>query len=57
VRFGAAYADELAYFLRFARGEVPNLCTAADALEALRIGEAAGKSWREHRTVKVSEIS
>ena len=56
VRFGAAYVDELSYFLRFARGEVPNLCTAADALEALRIGEAAGKSWREGRTVKLSEI-
>ena len=57
VRFGDAYKAELAYFLRFARGEAPNLCTAADALEALRVGEAAGRSWRERRTVKLSEIN
>ena len=56
VRFGDAYTAELAHFLKFARGEAPNLCTARDALEALRIGEAAGRSWREGRTVKVSEI-
>jgi len=56
VRFGDAYKAELAHFLRYARGEAENLCTAADALEALRIGEAAGRSWREHRTVKLSEI-
>jgi myo-inositol 2-dehydrogenase / D-chiro-inositol 1-dehydrogenase len=57
VRFGDAYKAELAHILRFARGEAENLCTAADALEALRIGEAAGRSWREHRTVKLSEIA
>jgi myo-inositol 2-dehydrogenase/D-chiro-inositol 1-dehydrogenase len=56
VRFGGAYTAELAHFLKFARGEVPNLCTAQDALEALRIAEAAGRSWHERRTVKVSEI-
>jgi myo-inositol 2-dehydrogenase/D-chiro-inositol 1-dehydrogenase len=57
VRFADAYAAELAHFLRFARGDAPNLCTAADALEALRVAEAAGRSWRERRTVKVSEIA
>ena len=57
VRFGAAYQAELAHFLAFARGEAENLCTAADALEALRIAEAAGRSWRERRTVKISEIA
>ena len=57
VRFGDAYKAELAHFLRFARGEAENPCTAADGLEALRIGEAAGKSWREHRPVKLSEIA
>ncbi|HUQ42626.1 MAG TPA: Gfo/Idh/MocA family oxidoreductase [Candidatus Limnocylindrales bacterium] len=56
VRFGDAYKAELAYFLKFARGEAENLCTAGDALEALRIAEAAGRSWRERRTVKLSEI-
>ena len=57
VRFADAYRDELAYFLRFARGEAENACTAADALEALRIAEAAGRSWRERRPVKVADIS
>jgi myo-inositol 2-dehydrogenase/D-chiro-inositol 1-dehydrogenase len=56
VRFADAYRAELAHFLRFARGEAENLCTAGDALEALRIAEAAGKSWREQRPVKVSAI-
>ena len=57
VRFGAAYQAELAHFLRFARGQAENACSAADALEALRIAEAAGRSWRERRTVKLSEIA
>ena len=57
VRFDGAYRAELAHFLRFARGEVENVCTAADALEALRIAEAASRSYRERRTVKLSEIT
>ena len=57
VRFDGAYRAELAHFLRFARGEVENACTAADALEALRLAEAAGRSYREQRTVKLSEIA
>jgi len=56
VRFDGAYRSELAHFLRFARGEVDNACTAADALEALRIAVAASRSNRERRTVKLSEI-
>ena len=56
VRFDGAYRSELAHFLRFARGEVDNACTATDALEALRIAEAASRSNRERRTVKLSEI-
>ena len=57
VRFDGAYRAELAHFLRFARGEAENACTAADALEALRIAEAASRSYREKRTVKLAEIS
>ena len=57
VRFDGAYRAELAQFLRFARGEAENACTAADALEALRIAEAAGRSYRERRTVKLSEVT
>jgi myo-inositol 2-dehydrogenase/D-chiro-inositol 1-dehydrogenase len=56
VRFGAAYQAELAHFLKFAIGQAPNPCTAADALEALRIAEAAGLSWRERRPVALNEI-
>jgi myo-inositol 2-dehydrogenase/D-chiro-inositol 1-dehydrogenase len=57
VRFGDAYKAELAHFLKFATGEAENPCTASDALEALRIAEAAGKSWRERRTVALTEIA
>ena len=57
VRFGDAYRAELAHFLRFARGEAENSCTAADARAALRIAEAAGRSWRERRPVALSEIA
>jgi myo-inositol 2-dehydrogenase/D-chiro-inositol 1-dehydrogenase len=57
VRFDGAYRAELAHFMRFARGEADNPCTAADALEALRIAEAASRSYRERRTVKLSEVA
>ena len=57
VRFADAYRAELAHFLRFARGQAENVCTAADALEALRVAEAASRSWREGRTVKLAEIA
>jgi len=56
VRFADAYRAELGHFLKFARGEAQNPCSAADALEALRIAEAAGRSWRERRTVELTEI-
>jgi myo-inositol 2-dehydrogenase/D-chiro-inositol 1-dehydrogenase len=56
VRFGDAYKAELAHFLRFAKGEAENPCTATDALEALRVAEAAGRSWRERRPVALAEI-
>lgn len=55
-RFADAYRAELAHFLRFARGEAENACTAADALEALRIAEAASISLREHRPVRLADI-
>jgi myo-inositol 2-dehydrogenase/D-chiro-inositol 1-dehydrogenase len=56
VRFADAYRAELTHFLRFAEGEAENPCTAEDALEALRIAEAAGHSWREGRPVRVQEV-
>ncbi len=57
VRFGDAYRAELAHFLRYARGEAENPCTAQDALAALRIAEAAGRSLRERRPVRLEEIA
>lgn len=57
VRFADAYRAELVHFLRFARGEAENACTAADGLEALRIAEAAGWSWRERRPVALAEVA
>jgi myo-inositol 2-dehydrogenase / D-chiro-inositol 1-dehydrogenase len=56
VRFGDAYRAELAHFLTFATGKADNPCTAQDGLEALRIAEAAGRSWRERRPVALTEI-
>src|SRR2546426_4378836 len=57
VRFGDAYRAELAHFLRFARGEAENACTAEDAMEALRIALAARISLGEHRPVVLREIA
>ena len=55
-RFESAYQDELKSFLKVARGEIVSPCSGADALEALRIAEAATRSLREGRPVAVDEI-
>ncbi len=55
-RFGDAYAEELATFVRVARGELPSPCTARDGVQAIRIAEAATRSLHEHRPVRVEEI-
>lgn len=55
-RFEGAYRAELAHFLRFARGEAENPCTARDALEALRVAIAADTSMKERRPVLVDEV-
>src|SRR2546423_1575797 len=57
VRFGDAYRAELAHFLKFARGEAQNACTARDGMEALRIGLAARESLHQHRPVGLYEIA
>ena len=57
VRFADAYRAELAHFLKFARDEAQNLCTARDGMEALRIGLAARESLHEHRPVGLYEIA
>lgn len=56
-RFEPAYAAELSEFVRVARSEVTSPCTARDGVAALRIAEAATLSLREHRPVRLEEIS
>ncbi len=55
-RFRLAYERELAAFIEVARGERPNPCTPADALEALAVAVAADRSRAEHRPVTVAEV-
>lgn len=55
-RFDAAYRLELAEFLRLARGEIENPCTARDGLEAMRISVAATRSRIEERPVALAEV-
>src|ERR671920_1414793 len=54
-RFLEAYTAEMEHFLALVRGEVGNPCTAADALEALRIAMAADLSLVAHRPVSLAE--
>ena len=56
-RFAEAYRAELVEFVRVARGEVPSPCTGRDGIAALRIALAADRSRREHRPVRVAEIT
>jgi myo-inositol 2-dehydrogenase/D-chiro-inositol 1-dehydrogenase len=56
-RFREAYEDELRAFLRVARGEEESACTARDGLEAARVAVAATRSLREHRPVRVVEVT
>jgi myo-inositol 2-dehydrogenase / D-chiro-inositol 1-dehydrogenase len=55
-RFLEAYTAEMKHFLALVRGEAGNPCTAADALEALRIAMAADLSLAEHRPVALVEV-
>lgn len=55
-RFETAYRNELLAFLRLARGEIASPCTARDALQAMRIAVAAGRSLAEHRPVQLAGI-
>ena len=55
-RFEPAYREELRTFLRVARGEIPVPCTARDALAAMRIAVAAGRSRTENRPVRPKDV-
>ena len=56
-RFREAYENELRAFLRVARGEEESACTARDGLEAARVAVAATRSLREHRPVRVADVT
>ncbi|MGI8999847.1 MAG: Gfo/Idh/MocA family protein [Candidatus Limnocylindria bacterium] len=56
-RFREAYENELRAFLRVARGEEESACTARDGLEAVRVAVAATRSLKEHRPVRISEVT
>lgn len=56
VRFEQAYRDEMAGFIRLARGEIETPCTARDGVESARIAEAATRALKEHRIVRMEEI-
>jgi myo-inositol 2-dehydrogenase/D-chiro-inositol 1-dehydrogenase len=55
-RFETAYQRELNEFLQLARGEIDNPCPPSEAIEALRIAEAALLAVSEHRRVSLTEI-
>ena len=56
-RFRDAYQNELRAFLRVARGDEQSACSARDGLEAVRVAVAATRSLREHRPVRISEVT
>lgn len=56
VRFESAYAAEFDAFVAVARDGIPSPCTAQDGVAALRVAEAADRSLREHRPVRLEEI-
>lgn len=55
-RFRDAYVAELRAFIEVAAGRIASPCTAAEALQALLVAEAAELSRRERRPVRVEEV-
>jgi predicted dehydrogenase len=55
LRFDGAYVAEMRAFVRSIRDDTPVAVGGAEALAALRIAEAAGRSMREGRPVAVGE--
>jgi myo-inositol 2-dehydrogenase / D-chiro-inositol 1-dehydrogenase len=56
-RFGAAYTAELTAFIDMAAGRRESPCTVLDGLKAFYAAEAADLSRREHRPVRVEEVT
>jgi myo-inositol 2-dehydrogenase/D-chiro-inositol 1-dehydrogenase len=55
-RFHDAYVAELHAFTEMAAGRIDSPCTAEEALEALLVAEAAERSRREGRPVRLEEV-
>ena len=55
-RFADAFRAELTAFSEVVAGTRPSPCTLDDGVEASLVAEAATRSWREHRPVRVDEV-
>jgi myo-inositol 2-dehydrogenase / D-chiro-inositol 1-dehydrogenase len=55
-RFGDAFRAELAAFTEVVAGTRPSPCTLHDGVEASLIAEAATRSWREHRPIRLDDV-
>jgi myo-inositol 2-dehydrogenase/D-chiro-inositol 1-dehydrogenase len=55
-RYAPCYVEEVRQFIECVREDLPTPTTGADGRAAVVLGYAAGKSLRENRPVKVSEI-
>ncbi len=55
-RYAPCYVDEVRQFVECVRDDKPTPTTGADGRAAVVLGYAAGKSLRENRPVRVSEI-
>ena len=55
-RFADAFRAELAAFTEVVAGTRLSPCTLHDGVEASLIAEAATRSWREHRPVRLDEV-
>jgi myo-inositol 2-dehydrogenase / D-chiro-inositol 1-dehydrogenase len=55
-RFADAFRNELTAFTEVVAGTRPSPCTLHDGVEASLIAEAATRSWREHRPVRLDEL-
>jgi len=55
-RFADAFRAELAAFTEVVAGTRPSPCTLHDGVEASLVAEAATRSWREHRPVRLDEV-
>jgi myo-inositol 2-dehydrogenase/D-chiro-inositol 1-dehydrogenase len=55
-RFAPAFRSELAAFTEVVAGTRPSPCTLHDGAEASLVAEAATRSWREHRPVRIDEV-